>query len=38
MIIKESVNIGGREITIETDRIAKQASGAVLMTLGDTVT
>jgi polyribonucleotide nucleotidyltransferase len=38
MIIKESVNIGGREITIETGRIAKQASGAVLMTLGDTVT
>ncbi len=37
MIIKESVNIGGREITIETGRIAKQANGAVLMTQGETV-
>ena len=37
MIIKESVNIGGREITIETGRIAKQANGAVLMSLEESV-
>ncbi|MCP4599437.1 MAG: polyribonucleotide nucleotidyltransferase [Proteobacteria bacterium] len=37
MIIRESVNVGGREITIETGRIAKQASGAVLISLEETV-
>jgi polyribonucleotide nucleotidyltransferase len=37
MIIKESVKIGNREITIETGRIAKQASGAVLISIDETV-
>ncbi len=37
MIIRESVNVGGKEITIETGRIAKQAGGAVLISSGDTV-
>ncbi len=37
MFIKESVNIGGREITIETGRIAKQASGAVIISQGETM-
>ena len=29
-------NYGGREVTIETGRIAKQADGAVLVTSGNT--
>ncbi|MDJ0765371.1 MAG: polyribonucleotide nucleotidyltransferase [Myxococcota bacterium] len=37
MIIRESVKVADREITIETGRIAKQASGAVVVSLGDTV-
>jgi polyribonucleotide nucleotidyltransferase len=36
MIIRESVKIGDREITIETGRIAKQASGAMVVSLADT--
>jgi polyribonucleotide nucleotidyltransferase len=32
-----SVSIGGREIAFETGKLAKQASGAVVMTAGDTV-
>jgi polyribonucleotide nucleotidyltransferase len=36
MIIRESVLVGDREVTIETGRIAKQASGAALVSLGDT--
>ncbi|MCP4677446.1 MAG: polyribonucleotide nucleotidyltransferase [Deltaproteobacteria bacterium] len=36
-MIKESVNVGGREITLETGRIAKQAGGAVLISLDETV-
>lgn len=37
MIIKESVNVGGKEITLETGRIAKQANGAVLISIEETV-
>jgi len=37
MFIRESVNIHGKEITLETGRIAKQANGAVLVGLGDTL-
>jgi len=37
MIIRESVKIGDKTITIETGRIAKQAQGAVLVTCGETV-
>lgn len=32
-----SLPVGGRELTIETGRLAKQASGAALVTYGDTV-
>src|SRR5947209_16912293 len=31
-------NVGGRTISIETGRLAKQASGAVVVRLGDTMT
>ncbi len=37
MFIKESVTVDGKEITVETGRIAKQASGAVLISQGDTI-
>ncbi len=37
MYLKQAINLGGRELTIETGRIAKQADGAVLVTQGDTV-
>jgi polyribonucleotide nucleotidyltransferase len=32
-----SVEVGGRTMTIETGRIAKQASGCAIVTYGDTV-
>ncbi|CAA9503791.1 MAG: Polyribonucleotide nucleotidyltransferase, partial [uncultured Solirubrobacteraceae bacterium] len=32
-----SVDIGGREIAFETGKLAKQASGAVVMSAGDTI-
>jgi polyribonucleotide nucleotidyltransferase len=35
--VSVSVEIGGREITFETGKIAKQADGAVLVRSGDTV-
>ena len=37
MVIKQSIILGGREFTIETGRIAKQADGAVLITQGETI-
>ncbi|MCC6749611.1 MAG: polyribonucleotide nucleotidyltransferase [Deltaproteobacteria bacterium] len=37
MFIRESVQIGGRELSIETGKIAKQADGSVLVRYGDTV-
>jgi len=37
MIIRESVQVGDKTITIETGRIAKQAAGAVLVSSGDTM-
>ena len=37
MIEKTSTLIGGKEITIETGRIARQADGAVQVSYGDTV-
>ncbi len=36
MIIRESVMVGGKPLTFETGRIAKQAESAVLVTYGDT--
>ena len=35
-IIKQTVPYGPRELTLETGEIARQASGAVLASLGDT--
>src|SRR3954464_475169 len=35
--VSVSVEIGGREITFETGKIAKQADGAVLVRSGETV-
>ena len=37
MVHKFAVEIGGRTLEIETGRVAKQASGAVLVRFGDTV-
>jgi polyribonucleotide nucleotidyltransferase len=37
MYLKQNVNLGGREFSIETGRIAKQADGAVLVSQGETV-
>jgi polyribonucleotide nucleotidyltransferase len=37
MVTKESIEIGGRTLTIETGKMAKQADGAVLVRYGDTV-
>lgn len=36
-IIKKSMSLAGRELSIETGHLAKQASGAVLVRYGDTV-
>ena len=35
--IKESIKIGGRELTIESGQIAKQASGSCIIRYGETV-
>ena len=37
MFLKQAINLGGREFSIETGRIAKQADGAVLVQQGETV-
>lgn len=37
MFLKQGINLGGREFSIETGRIAKQADGAVLVQQGETV-
>ncbi|HEX2787243.1 MAG TPA: polyribonucleotide nucleotidyltransferase [Ignavibacteria bacterium] len=37
MIHRKSIEIGGKTLTLETGRLAKQANGAVLVTLGDNV-
>ncbi len=36
-MIKKSIELSGRTLTLETGRLAKQASGSVLVTYGDTV-
>jgi polyribonucleotide nucleotidyltransferase len=36
-VIKQEIEWGGRKLTLETGRIARQADGAVLATYGDTV-
>jgi polyribonucleotide nucleotidyltransferase len=37
MFIREGVKVGGKELTIETGRMAKQADGAVVVRYGDTM-
>src|SRR3984957_71125 len=37
MFVRESVMIGGRALTLETGRLAKQAHGSVLVTFGETM-
>ncbi|HQB47170.1 MAG TPA: hypothetical protein PLV85_26380, partial [Polyangiaceae bacterium] len=37
MFVRESIRVGNAELTLETGRLAKQASGAVLVTMGETV-
>src|SRR5438477_5227341 len=36
-ITRKEINWGGRKLTLETGRIARQATGAVLATYGETV-
>src|SRR5690554_2799225 len=36
-IIKKSITIGGKEITIETGKLARQADGAVVLQMGGTM-
>jgi len=36
MVIKESIELNGKEVSLETGRLAKQASGAVVASYGDT--
>lgn len=37
VVLKREINIGGRNLTLETGKVAKQAGGAVLVRYGDTV-
>src|SRR5262245_12167774 len=37
MFVRESVSVGGRALTLETGRLAKQAHGSILVTYGDTM-
>ena len=37
MYLKQSIQVGGRELTLETGKIAKQANGAVLLSYGETM-
>jgi polyribonucleotide nucleotidyltransferase len=37
MIFKSELNVGGRELSIETGKVARQADGAVVVRYGDTV-
>src|SRR5215212_7573420 len=36
-ILKESIKLGDRELTVETGRVAKQADGSVVIRYGDTM-
>lgn len=37
MYVKQTISVGGRELIVETGKIAKQADGAVVVTCGETV-
>ena len=36
-IVKKEINWGGKKLTLETGRVARQADGAVMLTCGETV-
>ena len=36
-ILRKSIQVGGRAMTLETGRMAKQANGSVLATMGETM-
>ena len=33
--LKETIKLGGRDLTVETGRVAKQADGSVVISYGD---
>lgn len=35
--LKESINLGGKELTVETGKVAKQADGSVVINYGETM-
>lgn len=35
--LKESIKVGGRDLIVETGKVAKQADGAVIIRYGDTM-
>ncbi|MCH7827591.1 MAG: hypothetical protein IIC75_06430 [Bacteroidetes bacterium] len=37
MLVQKEVEIGGKKLTIETGRYAKQANGSVMVRYGDTM-
>ncbi len=37
MVYRKTIEIGGKQLTLETGKLAKQANGAVLVTYGDNV-
>ncbi len=36
-IFKEEIDFGGKKLILETGKIARQADGAIIATLGETV-
>ena len=36
-IFKEELDLGGKKLTLETGKVARQADGAIIATLGETV-
>ena len=34
---KEEIDLGGKKLTLETGKIARQADGAIIATMGETV-
>ena len=34
-VFKEEIDFGGKKITLETGKIARQADGAIIATMGD---
>ncbi|MFN5886497.1 MAG: hypothetical protein ACK438_00865, partial [Flavobacteriales bacterium] len=35
--LKKTINTGGKEISVETGKLAKQADGSVVVRMGDTM-